>query len=78
LELSANFKDLIDQQEVREVERTKVLLHLESTKNAELEEQCLLVLQMILVKQGEILQALLEECVTLTCENVEWPHDIRA
>lgn len=78
MELSANFKDLIDQQEALETKRTKVLMHLEATKNPELEEQCLLVLQMILASQLEIGKALLVECTTLTGENVEWPHEIRA
>ena len=78
MELSANFKDLIDQQESLEAKRTKVLLHLEASKSVELEEQCMLVLQMILASQLEIGKALLVECATLSGESIDWPHEIRA
>ena len=38
----------------------------------------LLLLQMILASQATIAKDLLRECASLTCENVEWPIEIRA
>lgn len=79
MKLSNEFKDLIDQQESLEAKRTKVLLHLEASKSVELEEQCLLVLEMILASQLEIARSLLVECTKLNLtEGIDWPHDIRA
>jgi hypothetical protein len=79
LKLPENFRDLLDQQEALEGKRTKVLLQLDSTNvSAEIEAQWLLLLQMILASQVTIAKDLLAECATLTCENVEWPLEIRA
>lgn len=79
MHLPPNFRDLLDQQESLEAKRCKVLLQLESTNvSAEIEAQWLLLLQMILASQAEIARALLLECAMLTCENVEWPVEIRA
>jgi hypothetical protein len=78
MKLSAEFKELIDQQESLEAKRTRVLMLLETSKSPDLHEQALLVLQMVLASQLEIGKALLVECTKLTCENVEWPVDIRA
>ena len=76
--LSANFKDLLDQKDALEVKRTKVLLHLEANVSPESEAQALLLLQMILASEASLAKDLLRECATLTCENVEWPVEIRA
>jgi len=79
VKLPANFRDLIDQQESLEVKRTKVVLQLECAHmSAEMEATALLLLQMILASQATIARDLLRECATLTCENVEWPVEIRA
>jgi hypothetical protein len=79
VKLPPNFKDLIDQQESLEAKRCKVLLQLESSNvSAEIQASWLLLLQMILASQATIARDLLAECASLTCENVEWPMEIRA
>jgi hypothetical protein len=78
MKLSAEFSELLSQQKSLEAKRTTVLIHLETLKNQEIQEQALLILQMILASQLEIAQKLLRESAKLTCENVEWPVDIRA
>jgi hypothetical protein len=79
VKLPANFRDLIDQQESLEAKRAKVLMQLESSNvSAEIQASWLLLLQMILASQATIAKDLLRECATLTCENVEWPVEIRA
>jgi len=79
MHLPPNFKDLIDQQEALDVKRTKVLLQLEASNvSAEIQSSWLLLLQMILASQATIAKDLLAECAALTCENVEWPVEIRA
>ena len=77
MKLSANFKDLINQQEALEAKRTRVLLLLECAKGPQVED-AMLFLQMILASQVTIAKELLRECASVTCEQVEWPHDIRA
>jgi hypothetical protein len=79
VKLPANFRDLIDQQESLEAKRMKVLLQLETSNvSDEVLGTWLLLLQMILASQATIARDLLRECATLTCENVEWPVEIRA
>jgi len=79
LKLPANFRDLIDQQESLEAKRCKVLMQLEASNvSDEVLGTWLLLLQMILASQATIARDLLAECATLTCENVEWPVEIRA
>jgi len=79
VKLPANFRDLIDQQESLEAKRCKVLMQLESSNvSDEVLGTWLLLLQMILASQATIARDLLAECATLTCENVEWPVEIRA
>ena len=79
MKLPANFRDLIDQQESLEAKRCKVLMQLESSNvSDEVLGTWLLLLQMILASQATIARDLLAECATLTCENVEWPVEIRA
>jgi hypothetical protein len=79
MELPENFRDLIDQQEALEAKRTKVLLQLRcSNVSKETQDTWMLLLQMILASQVTIAKDLLAECASLTCENVEWPVDIRA
>jgi hypothetical protein len=46
--------------------------------SAEIQASWLLLLQMILASQATIARDLLTECAMLTCENVEWPNEIRA
>ena len=75
--LSANFRDLIAQQESLEAKRTRVLLLIDSGMGGKIEDK-LLLLQMILASQATIARDLLRECATLTCEFVEWPLDLRA
>ena len=77
MKLSAEFRELIDQQECLEARRTRVLMLIESDVGGKLEDK-LLLLQMIIASQAAITQQLLRECATLTCEQVEWPHDLRA
>jgi hypothetical protein len=79
VKLPANFRDLIDQQESLEVKRTKILLLIDCDLGSpgNLEDK-LLFLQMILASQATIAKDLLRECASLTCENVEWPVEIRA
>jgi hypothetical protein len=70
---------LIDQQESLEAKRCKVLMQLETSNvSDEVLGTWLLLLQMILASQATIARDLLAECATLTCENVEWPVEIRA
>jgi len=79
VKLPANFRDLIDQQESLEAKRCKVLMQLETSNvSDEVLGTWLLLLQMILASQATIAKDLLVECATLTCENVEWPVEIRA
>ena len=79
MKLPANFRDLIDQQESLEAKRCKVLMQLETSNvSDEVLGTWLLLLQMILASQATIAKDLLAECATLTCENVEWPIEIRA
>ena len=79
MKLPANFRDLIDQQESLEAKRCKVLMQLEASNvSDEVLGTWLLLLQMILASQATIARDLLAECATLTCENVEWPVEIRA
>ena len=79
MKLPANFRDLIDQQESLEAKRCKVLMQLETSNvSDEVLGTWLLLLQMILASQATIARDLLAECATLTCENVEWPVEIRA
>ena len=80
MQLSANFKELIDQQESLEAKRTRVLLLIECFKPGDKKqfEDALLLLQMILASQVTIAKALLVECASVTCENVEWPLELRA
>lgn len=75
--LSANFKDLIDQQEALEAKRTRVLMLIEAGMGGKIEDKMLL-LQMILASQVTIGKELLRECAGVTCEFIEWPHDLRA
>jgi hypothetical protein len=75
--LSANFRDLINQQEALEAQRTRVLLLIESGAGGKIEDK-LLLLQMILASQVTIAKELLVECASVTCEGIDWPHDIRA
>lgn len=77
MKLSANFRELINQQESLEAQRTRVLLLIDSGMGGKIEDK-LLLLQMILASQVTIAQSLLVECATLTCEGIDWPHDIRA
>jgi hypothetical protein len=77
--LPEHFRDLLDEQEALEAHRTKVLLQLQSSNlAAEIVWDRMLSLQVILAQQVKVSKLLLAECVTLTCENVEWPVEIRA
>ena len=80
MQLSPNFRDLISQQEALEAQRTRVLLLMECFKPGDKKqfEDALLLLQMILASQVTIAKALLVECASVTCEGIDWPHDIRA
>ena len=77
MKLSAEFRELIEQQECLEARRTRVLMLIESDVGGKLEDK-LLLLQMIIASQATLAKALLVECATLTCEFVEWPLDLRA
>ena len=77
MKLSANFRDLIDQQESLDAKRTRVLLLIDSGAGGKIEDK-LLLLQMILASQVSVAKELLVECASVTCEGVEWPLDIRA
>ena len=79
MRLSAEFRELIEQQESLDAKRTKVILLFECEPlNARGHEDHLLLLQMILASQATIAKQLLNECAKLTCEFIEWPHDLRA
>ena len=77
MKLSAEFKELIDQQECLEARRTRVLMLIETGVGGKLEDK-LLLLQMILASQVSVAKELLVECASVTCEGVEWPLDLRA
>ena len=77
MKLTAEFKELIDQQEALEARRTRVLMLIESNVGGKLEDK-LLLLQMILASQVSVAKELLVECASVTCEGVDWPLDIRA
>jgi len=77
VKLTAEFKELIDQQEALEARRTRVLMLIESNVGGKLEDK-LLLLQMILASQVSVAKELLVECASVTCEGVDWPLDIRA
>ena len=77
MKLSAEFRELIDQQESLDAKRTRVLLLIDSGAGGSLEDK-LLLLQMILASQVSVAKELLVECASVTCEGVEWPLDLRA
>ena len=79
MKLSEAFIALIERQEVLDAHRTRLLLQLQSSNvSEEIQWYRLVSLQIILVEQDSVASALLRECATLTCENVEWPIEIRA
>jgi len=79
MQLPARLKELIEMQESLEAQRTRIVITLESeAKSVELEGEVLMFLQMTLGHQVHIAKQLLEECASITCERIEWPHEIRA
>ena len=79
MKLSEAFIALIERQEVLDAHRTRLLLQLQSSNvSEEIQWYRLVSLQIILAEQDSVASALLRECATLTCENVEWPVEIRA
>jgi len=73
--LPAQLKNLIEQMESIEVQRTRVLLAIEAgIAPPDNEGDAIVFLHMLIAGQAHLADAILEITAGLICEDVTWPH----